>query len=60
MQTEHVLGTQVYLAPEYMKGGLSTKLDAFAFELVVIETLTGYVIYSPAPGHCNLLSILQQ
>jgi hypothetical protein len=48
------------MAPEYMKGELSTKLDAFAFGLVVIETLTGYVIYSPAPGHCNLLSMLEQ
>ena len=41
MQTEHILGTQVYMAPEYKNGNLSTKVDTFAFGLVIIETLTG-------------------
>jgi interleukin-1 receptor-associated kinase 4 len=40
MQTERVMGTQVYMTPEYMRGELSTKVDAFAFGLVVLETLT--------------------
>jgi interleukin-1 receptor-associated kinase 4 len=60
VQTEHVMGTQVYMAPEYIKGELSTKVDTFAFGLVVIETLTGYAICSPAPGHRNLLSMFEQ
>jgi serine/threonine protein kinase len=60
VQTEHVMGTQVYMAPEYIKGELSTKVDAFAFGLVVIETLTGYAVCSPAPGHRNLLSMFEQ
>jgi serine/threonine protein kinase len=59
MQTEHVLGTQVYMAPEYKNGNLSTKVDAFAFGLVVVETLTGYAVCSPAPGHRDLLSMFQ-
>jgi serine/threonine protein kinase len=46
MQTEHVMGTHVYMAPEYKNGELSTKVDAFAFGLVVIETLTGYAVCS--------------
>ena len=50
MHTEHVMGTQVYMAPEYKNGELSTKVDAFAFGLVVLETLTGYAVCSPAPG----------
>ncbi len=50
METERVIGTQVYMATEYMKGELSMKVDAFAFGLVVIETLTGFVVCSPAPG----------
>ncbi len=34
LQTEHVMGTQVYMAPEYHRGGeLSTKVDAFSFGL---------------------------
>jgi serine/threonine protein kinase len=61
MQTEHVMGTQVYMAPEYHRGGeLSTKVDAFAFGLVVIETLTGYAVCSPAPGHGDLLSMFEE
>ena len=60
MQTEHVMGTQVYMAPEYKNGELSTKVDAFAFGLVVLETLTGYAVCSPAPGHRNLLSMFDQ
>ncbi len=60
VQTEHVIGTQVYMAPEYHRGDeLSTKVDAFAFGLVVIETLTGYAVCSPAPGHCDFLSMFQ-
>jgi serine/threonine protein kinase len=59
MHTEHVMGTQVYMAPEYKNGELSTKVDAFAFGLVVLETLTGYSVCSPAPGHRNLLSMFQ-
>jgi serine/threonine protein kinase len=60
MQTEHVMGTQVYMAPEYHRGvELSTKVDAVAFGLVIIETLTGYAVSSPAPGHRDLLSMFQ-
>jgi interleukin-1 receptor-associated kinase 4 len=60
IQTEHVMGTQVYMAPEYKNGNLSAKVDAFAFGLVVIETLTGYAVCSPAPGHRDLLSMFEQ
>ena len=43
-QTEHVMGTQVYMSPEYHHGDkLSTKVDAFAFGLVIIETLTQWI-----------------
>jgi serine/threonine protein kinase len=59
MQTEHVMGTQVYMAPECSRGELSMKVDAFAFGLVVLETLTGYAICSPAPGHRDLLAMFQ-
>ena len=45
LQTEHVVGTQVYMAPEYHRSGeLSTKVDTFAFGLVIIEMLTGYAV----------------
>ena len=35
------------------------KVDAFAFGLVVLETVTGHVVCSPAPGHRNLVSMFQ-
>ena len=60
MQTEHILGTQVYMAPEYKTGNLSTKVDAFAYGLVVIETLTGLPVLNPAVCHCNLLEMFEE
>ena len=40
--TRHVVGTQGYMAPEYMENGLITpELDAFAFGVVILELLTG-------------------
>ena len=37
-----------------------SKVDTFAFGIVVIKTLTGYAVCSPAPGHHNLLSLFQE
>jgi interleukin-1 receptor-associated kinase 4 len=59
MQTEHVTGTQVYMALECIRGELSMKVDAFAFGLVVLETLTGLPVCSPAPGLRDLLAMFQ-
>ncbi len=60
MQTERVMGTQVYMATEYMRGELSMKVDTFAFGLVVIETLTGLPVLIPAVCLRDLLSIAKR
>ena len=60
MQTENVMGTQVYMAPEYKNGKLSMKVDSFAFGLVIIETLTGLPVLKPAVCHCNLLEMFEE
>ncbi|KAF8691368.1 hypothetical protein HU200_040499 [Digitaria exilis] len=40
--TRHVVGTQGYLAPEYLEHGLITpKLDVFAFGVILLELLSG-------------------
>lgn len=40
--TRHVVGTQGYLAPEYLEHGLVTpKIDVFAFGVVMLELLSG-------------------
>jgi serine/threonine protein kinase len=55
LQTQQIVGTPVYMAPEYLRGELSTKVDAFAFGLVILEALTGTSTpmciphYVPAP-----------
>jgi hypothetical protein len=40
--TRHVVGTQGYMAPEYIENGVITpKLDVFAFGVVMLELLSG-------------------
>ncbi|KAF6160900.1 hypothetical protein GIB67_025435 [Kingdonia uniflora] len=40
--TRHVVGTQGYMAPEYIENGVVTpKLDVFAFGVVMLELLSG-------------------
>ncbi|KAL9681723.1 hypothetical protein QQ045_013511 [Rhodiola kirilowii] len=40
--TRHIVGTKGYMSPEYLENGLiSTKLDVYAFGILLLEILTG-------------------
>ncbi|KAI4314890.1 hypothetical protein L6164_027753 [Bauhinia variegata] len=40
--TRHIIGTKGYMAPEYLEHGVvSTKLDVYAFGILMMEMLTG-------------------
>ncbi|RVW73275.1 LysM domain receptor-like kinase 4 [Vitis vinifera] len=40
--TRHIVGTKGYMAPEYLENGLiSTKLDVYAFGVLMLEIFTG-------------------
>ncbi|CAL5326324.1 unnamed protein product [Camellia sinensis] len=40
--TRHIVGTKGYMAPEYLENGfVSTKLDVYAFGVLMLEILTG-------------------
>ncbi|KAG0568631.1 hypothetical protein KC19_6G034500 [Ceratodon purpureus] len=42
IMTEHIVGTQGYLAPEYLEQGLiTTRVDVFSFGVVLLEMLSG-------------------
>lgn len=57
VHTERLLGTLIYMSPEYKNGRLSTKVDAFAFGLVILEALTGL----PVNGQDgNLLQLFEE
>ncbi|XP_065874251.1 lysM domain receptor-like kinase 4 isoform X2 [Euphorbia lathyris] len=40
--TRHIIGTKGYMAPEYLENGvISTKLDVYAFGVLILEIVTG-------------------
>jgi hypothetical protein len=50
------------MPPEYHRGQISTKLDAFAFGLVILEALTGYPVIFTAPvsGKPDLMALFEE
>lgn len=42
LATRHIVGTRGYMAPGYLENGIvSTKLDVYAFGVLLLEILTG-------------------
>ncbi|GMH62382.1 hypothetical protein TrST_g13769 [Triparma strigata] len=60
IQIDHVLGTLVYMPPEYHRGELSTKIDAYAFGLVLLEALTGLPIAAPTDSFRDLYALYER
>ncbi|KAG9455550.1 hypothetical protein H6P81_000058 [Aristolochia fimbriata] len=57
--TRHVVGTQGYMAPEYLEHGLVTpKLDVFAFGVVILELLSGREAASSSAGDGKIVDVL--
>lgn len=55
--TRHIVGTQGYMAPEYLENGLvSPKLDVYAFGVLLLEILTGKEVSALYEGSNTNLS----
>ncbi|KAK7406631.1 hypothetical protein VNO78_08260 [Psophocarpus tetragonolobus] len=58
--TRHIVGTRGYMAPEYLENGLvSTKLDVYAFGVLMLEMVTGKEVEAIlTEGETNLSLVL--
>ena len=60
LQTGSVLGTVLYMAPEMVKGHVSTLADSYAFGLIVFESLLGRLAHEQMGEHENLVLAIDE
>ena len=58
MKTKFIVGTQVYMSPEVIRGSYSDRSDVFAFGVICLEVLTG-LDPSPCEGREDIVTHLQ-
>ncbi|GAU17453.1 hypothetical protein TSUD_233310 [Trifolium subterraneum] len=58
--TRHIVGTRGYMAPEYLENGIvSTKIDVYAFGVLMLEMITGKEVgFVLSKDSENLLDVL--
>ncbi|KAK3095175.1 hypothetical protein FSP39_011056 [Pinctada imbricata] len=59
-KTTLVIGTSAYMAPEAIRFDISSKLDSFAFGVVLLEILTGLPPNDPNRSEQDLLSFVEE
>eukprot|EP00656_Telonema_subtile_P001295 TRINITY_DN10592_c0_g4_i3.p1 TRINITY_DN10592_c0_g4~~TRINITY_DN10592_c0_g4_i3.p1 ORF type:complete len:867 (-),score=296.48 TRINITY_DN10592_c0_g4_i3:122-2722(-) len=59
LQTDQVLGSLVYMAPEVHQGLDSLARDVYAFGVVILEVLTSLPAANPVPEHQSIVMLAQ-
>lgn len=59
-RTARVVGTSGYIPPEYYRGVITTKMDAFGFGVILLELISGLPSFDPHRNPKDLITYMEK
>jgi interleukin-1 receptor-associated kinase 4 len=59
-RTARVVGTSGYIPPEYYRGVITTKMDAFGFGVILLELISGLPSFDPLRNPKDLITYMEK